>query len=130
LENLCLAEFAKNYKIGKIQEKSSIDDDDNDLFEDSILDEMEAEQLGPSEYESPKKKLKTEPMVLIGSKTQVHKRKRQSILKTPLFSFATNPEEYFYSLLLLYCPFREESELMEGFDDIEDAYAAKYKSKF
>lgn len=52
----------------------------------------------------------------------IHKRKKQAIIKTPHISVTDNASEYYYSLIVLYVPFRIEANILLGHDSAENAY--------
>ncbi|KAL0892661.1 hypothetical protein ABMA27_014384 [Loxostege sticticalis] len=53
------------------------------------------------------------------------KRSRPAVLRTRYYTADSDPEAYYYSLLVTHCPFRSESELLEGYDNAKDAFLAK-----
>jgi hypothetical protein len=55
----------------------------------------------------------------------VRKRLKKAIVKTHQFDKKKETEEYSYSLLLLFMPFRVEAELLHGFNSAVEALLAK-----
>lgn len=45
------------------------------------------------------------------TRTYIIKRKKPAVIKTPFISHVSNPDAYYYSLILLYLPFRIENDL-------------------
>ena len=105
LENICLTEFATEYRlIYKTKENKKLNEDD---IEEICNDDVDGDEFFSELFEN-----KVE-----NSKIQITKKKIKSVIKTPYFSFRENTSEYFYSLLFLYLPFREESEILKNFKD-------------
>jgi hypothetical protein len=48
-------------------------------------------------------------------------RTKPAVLKTPFLSEINNPDEYYYNLLVLYFPFRFESTILNGYDNVKQA---------
>lgn len=48
-----------------------------------------------------------------------------AVVRVPYFVAATDPENYYYSLLLQYMPYRSEIELLEEFDTARAAFLAR-----
>jgi len=109
LENLCLHHFASYWKV-VVKKKLNFDDDNEDL-NNEINEEME--QLS---YK------------LINSNLEIKKRKKPAVVKTPHISVSDNASEYYYSLLLLYVPFRIEADILLGHETIENAYIHHFSS--
>ena len=59
---------------------------------------------------------------LLNSNIGIVKRKKAAIVKTPFISPVEQPEEYYYSLILLYYPFRNEASLLEGHESSVECY--------
>lgn len=105
LEACCLAEFAQYWKI-KPQPKNrdNLEDDTSDIEGD----------------------IQSEQLTLLNSRTIICKRLKPAVLKTPYISHIKNPDEYYYSLILLYFPFRDESKLLDGYENTFDCYQKKF----
>jgi hypothetical protein len=106
LENMCLEEFAKYYRL----QGTSVEE--NDICEDNDPDDQD-DDIDPT---SPKVTLKNRMGTMV-------RRKRPAVLRTPRFSQYKDPEKYYHSILVLYLPWREETEdLLGGYDCYEDHY--------
>lgn len=55
----------------------------------------------------------------------MRKSTREAIISTPKFSVSRDVEAYFYHLLLLHMPHRDESELLDGYANSVEAFEAK-----
>ena len=60
-----------------------------------------------------------------------HKRQKIQLIKTPRYSLDNdkNKERYFHQILMLFKPWREESELLNNFDSYENLFTSKLKIK-
>ena len=95
LEKLCLAEFAQHWKVKPNVKLDDLQDkDDNQTTSDSDTPNIHIDR---NEY------------TLMGTRTVIKKRKNFACLQTSYISHIEQEEEYYYSLLLLYIPFREEN---------------------
>jgi hypothetical protein len=94
LENLCLFEFAAYYKpyVSKRRQEESNYDADVEEFNDGQLDEVEGKCL-----------------CLLEDKGKIVKRKFAAIVKYPNFDIEKESQCYYYCLLLMYMPFRQET---------------------
>ena len=101
LENLCLHKFASFWKVKTIK-KVNYDDENED---ENIEEDVEALTHK-----------------LIDSQITIQKRKKPAVVKTPHVSVSDNASEYYYSLLILYVPFRVEANILTGHGSPEDAY--------
>jgi hypothetical protein len=63
-----------------------------------------------------------ESFKLLNSQVTIYKRKNPAIIKIPHISISDNESEYYYSLLVLYVPFRIEANILLGYDSVENAY--------
>jgi hypothetical protein len=52
-------------------------------------------------------------------------RNKPAVVRVPYFTMARDPQNYFYSLLVQYVPFRDEVELLIGFDSPREAFLAR-----
>ncbi len=107
LENICLSEFAQWWRIKPYGNKN------NNLEYSS---ESEDEESG---YIS-------EQACLLESRTIIIKRNKAAIVKTPFISNIEQPEEYYYSLILLYFPFRDETTLLDGYSSSFECSQARF----
>ncbi|XP_054719206.1 ATP-dependent DNA helicase PIF1-like [Uloborus diversus] len=48
-----------------------------------------------------------------------------AVVRVPYFVASTDPENFYYSLLLQYMPYRSEQELLEGFNSSKEAFLAR-----
>ena len=55
----------------------------------------------------------------------MRKRNISAVVRVPYFKASTDPENFYYSLLLQYMPFRNENEILENFDSAKDAFLAR-----
>ena len=46
------------------------------------------------------------------TRTTIIQRKKAAVIKTPFISHVSNPDAYYYSVMLLYLPFRIEEDLL------------------
>ena len=72
--------------------------------------------------------LRQEPqtyITLLNGKGKMKARKTAAVLRTRYFSQISNKEDYYYGLLVCHIPFREERELMDGYNSAYDAFYAK-----
>ncbi|XP_029161128.1 uncharacterized protein LOC114932881 [Nylanderia fulva] len=53
------------------------------------------------------------------------RRTRPAVLRTRYYTQTSNREAYFYSYLVAHVPFRNEEELLEGYETAEQAFNAK-----
>ena len=104
LEDMCLAEFASKYSLGS---KKESDDTRNTSYEDESSTDREQMQTIT---------LKNE----MGTMTL---RRRSAIIRSHQFSAVKQPEQFYHAQLLLYYPWRKESDLFEN--SYEDSYKTK-----
>jgi hypothetical protein len=57
----------------------------------------------------------------INSKLTIRKRLKTAVLKKPYITLADNQDDYYYQLLILFFPFRDESKLLDDHKTIKDA---------
>ncbi|XP_029157942.1 uncharacterized protein LOC114935487 [Nylanderia fulva] len=57
--------------------------------------------------------------------TKMKRRTRPAVLRTRYYTQTSNREAYFYSYLVAHVPFRNEEELLEGYETAEQAFNAK-----
>ena len=97
LENLCLAEFAQWWKV-EIRKKS------NELIEGDSNSSDEEQNYSRLSF--------MDSTLTHETCTYIIKRKKPAVIKTPFISHVSNPDAYYYSLILLYLLFRIENELL------------------
>lgn len=110
LEELCLAEFAQWWKFdfsnNNIKRAEELEDD-------SSISEEEGD-------------LPIATLRLQNSRTALIRRRKPAVVKSPYISHIEDPEAYYYSLLLLYFPFRNEAEILNGYNSAFECYEARF----
>lgn len=104
-------EFARRFEVhyekkGKVIDIDEEDHGDQDAYEDKAKSE----------------KLKF-LFLIDGSKMKI--RQREAVVRVPYFVESIDPENFYYSLLMQFVPFRNESELLEGYDSAREAFLAR-----
>ena len=64
----------------------------------------------------------------MNSQVIIQKRQKPAIIKIPHISISDNESEYYYSLLVLYVPFRIEANILLGHDSVENPYIHNFSS--
>jgi len=64
-------------------------------------------------------------LIQLQDRTKMSIRTFAAVVRFPHFVMETDPENYFYSLLLQYVPFRSEAELLCGFNSAKEAFLAR-----
>ena len=93
---------------------------------DEVIEQMkkEVEELEvPSVVKTRKRAVE---YCLLNSRTIIYKRASFACLKTPFISHIEEPEAYYYSLILLYMPFRDEDNLLQGYANAKECFKAKF----
>ncbi|XP_050338285.1 uncharacterized protein LOC126764671 [Bactrocera neohumeralis] len=62
------------------------------------------------------------PLITLLDKSKMVVRKVPAVVRVPYFIATSDPDNFFYSLLLQYMPYRLETELLEGFDNAKEAF--------
>lgn len=97
LEDLCLSEFEQCWKVEvNSKSKETIEQDSGSSNDDENDDKLRLLDNSLSH----------------DSRTSIIKRKKEAVIKTPFILHVSNPEAYYYSLILLYLLFRTEDELL------------------
>ena len=65
------------------------------------------------------------PLVRLFEKTKMRKKTWPPKVRVPYFRAAPDPDNFYYSLLLQYMPYRNEAEILENFDSAKDAFLSK-----
>jgi len=105
LDDLSLAEFSVTYeyvsRFNNYEEDGDIEvyDEENDVV--------------PTKY------------IRLQDGTRMKRRTRPAVLKTRYYTQISNREAYFYSYLVAHVPFRNEEELLQGYESAEQAFNAK-----
>jgi hypothetical protein len=105
LNQMCLIEFAM-------------------LFEPYYAKQQDVMTLNIDEdaYETEQRTKRRLITLIDGSKMTI--RKLPAVVRVPYFVASTDGENYFYSLLLQYTPYRREEELLNDFDTAREAFLA------
>lgn len=64
-------------------------------------------------------------ITLLDNAGRMKARTRPAILRTRYYTASSDPEAYYYSLLVTHVPFRAEEELLEGFSTAKEAFMNK-----
>lgn len=64
-------------------------------------------------------------LITLTDKSKIVVRNFPAVVRVPFFMMHTDPENYFYSLLLQYQPYESESALLGEFDNARDAFLAR-----
>ncbi|XP_053968624.1 uncharacterized protein LOC128870052 [Anastrepha ludens] len=65
------------------------------------------------------------PLITLLDKSKMVVRNVPAVVRVPYFIAASDPENFSYSLLLQYMPYRSETEILEGFDNAKEAFVAR-----
>lgn len=117
-QNMSLTEFAMFFEP---YYNSRFDDEEENVDKD--IDGDENEKRG---------KIK---LIRLKDESAMKIRNKRAVVRVPRFSCDKDPESYYYSLLMQYKPFRQESELLQCFESAKDAFLAceeelKQKNEF
>ena len=58
----------------------------------------------------------------------MRKRKQEAVMRTRRYKVYIEPEKYYHSKLLLYYPWTNEEQLINGFNSYHDSYVSKQDS--
>lgn len=108
LEHTSLGEFAIWYEVASIRNDVEDDEQDADVY-DTHREGLQNRRL----------------ITLLDNMGRMRKRTRPAILQTRYFTLASNPEAYYYSLMITHIPFRAEAALLDGFNSAKEAFWAK-----
>lgn len=97
-DNMSLIEFAMRCEAHYTKRQDDEDGADNDAYEAEV------------EVTTRRK------LITLTDNTKMAVRNTPAIVRDPYFIAANDPENYYYSLLLQYMPYRREIELIEEFD--------------
>ena len=64
-------------------------------------------------------------IVTFNDNSKMKIRNKPAVVRVPYFKASTDQENFYYSLLLQYMPYRQEAELLEGFDSAKNSFLAK-----
>ncbi|CAH2096670.1 unnamed protein product [Euphydryas editha] len=107
LEHLSLGEFAVWYDVVSTR---AIDFDEDQQDADAY--DTHNDEVANVQY-----------IILLDNVGRMKKRSRPAILRTRYFTLASDPEAYYYSLILTHVP--TEEELLEEFDSAKEAFWAR-----
>ncbi|GIY57519.1 hypothetical protein CDAR_79491 [Caerostris darwini] len=65
------------------------------------------------------------PLLMLSDGSKMVVRNVPAVVRVPYFVATSDPENFFYSLLVQYMPYRSETELLEGFDNAKEAFLAR-----
>lgn len=75
--------------------------------------------------EAPEINARQQYITLLDNQGRMKKCNRPAVLRTRYYTPNSDPEGYYYSLLVAHVPFRTESELLEGYNTAREAFYAK-----
>ena len=105
---MCSATFAVNYNVAQANNK---------LIE---VQETDANELSETEeYDTSTK------ITLKDGLGYMHKRKQEAILHVSRYKFQTEPQKYYHSKLILFYPWKNEDDLITGFNSYMESYIDK-----
>lgn len=111
MEQICLFEFACHYEAVRKPKETVIGE-----LNDEDVDEH-GEDVQPQDGRNS--------FPLLHNKGRIRQRQKPCVVKFPNFNPIQDRENYYYSLMLLYYPTRDEN-FMEGYDSCEEAFRALY----
>ena len=122
VKDLCLAEFAAYYNqvaLKKDGSESENDDEEQDRINSNPDQDEPAEEIFESNptFESLPKHIHCNTE----TGHDFVKRKREAIILTAPVSFEKDREKMFYSMLVLFCPFDNEDDLLKNHTSAEEA---------
>ena len=85
------------------------------------------ENIDEDAYEQPHQSRKRLITLIDNSKIAI--RNKPCVLRVPFFNAQADPHNYYYSLILQYMPFRNESEILQDFNTPKDFLAKKEQLK-
>ena len=108
LGNMCLATFAVNYNVAQAN---------HEFIE---MQETDGNQLSETEvYDSWRK------ITLKDGLGYMQKRKQEAILHVMRYKLQKEPEKYYHSKLILFYPWKNEDDLITGFNSYMQSYIDK-----
>lgn len=105
--NMSLMEYAMTFQphYAKRQENNE-DSIDQDAYDDIPLQ-------------------KRKQLITLIDNSKMSVRNAPAVVRVPYFMATSDPENFYYSLLLQYMPYRSEQELLEGFNSTREAFLAR-----
>ena len=108
LVNMCLATFAANYNVAQAN---------NELIE---VEETNANELSETEeYDTCTK------ITLKDDLGYMYKRQQEAILHVGRHKLQTKPQKYYHPKLILFYPWKNEDDLITGFNSYVESYIEK-----
>ena len=108
LVSMCLAPFAVNYNVAQAN---------NELME---VEDTDANELSETEeYDTSTK------ITLKDGLGYMHKRKQEAILHVRRYKLQTEPQKYYHSKLILFYPWKNEDDLLTGFNSYMESHIEK-----
>lgn len=90
------------------------------------LTEASAEDGGDQDvYDIPNNAKTTTHFLTLLNNTKMKIRQRPAVVRVPYFKVTDDPDNYYYSLLAQYLPFRNERELLLDHDSSKEAFLAQ-----
>ena len=77
------------------------------------------------DYDTAEEGIGTRTLIRLKDNTSMRVRNRPAVVQVPFFMAANDPENYYYSFLLQYMPYRQERELIEDYDTAREAFLAR-----
>ncbi|KAH9638034.1 hypothetical protein HF086_014895 [Spodoptera exigua] len=108
--NMCLIEFAMLFEPHYTKPP--------DINEESI----DTDAYAPHEQTTRRR------LITLTDNTKMTIRNTPAVVRVPNFVAASDPESYYYSLLIQYMPYRNETELLGEFNSARDAFLANEES--
>ena len=108
LGNMCLAKFAVNYNVTQ----------ENHEF-------IEMQETGANELSETEKYDSCTKITLKDGLGYMHKRKQEAILHVMRYKLQTELEKYYHSKLILFYPWKNEDDLITGFNSYMESYIDK-----
>ncbi|GFY56291.1 uncharacterized protein TNIN_383651 [Trichonephila inaurata madagascariensis] len=102
--NMCLLDFAMNFEPFYAKKLGE--------FEESIDAEKEEQST-------------RQRLINLANNTKMVIRNVPAVVRVPLFQIPTDPENYFYSLLVQYVPYYSEDELIDEHNNAREAFLAQ-----
>ena len=107
---MCLATFAVTYDVIQFATKTEETDGVND----------EEEEMQKTENDNPVTMIKLQKGLGV-----IRKRKQEAILHTRRYKIYAEPGKYYHVKLLLYCPWKNEDDIISPFTTYHESYSSK-----
>ena len=116
LENMSLAEFAANYTYKQERHNNVMED------KDELTGESEREFGDDDNDDNNNSIVQTSIITLQNGLSSMRKGKRKAIIRWHNFNIQKEPEKHFRSRIMLFLPWRTESELLQNHTSYIDRY--------